>query len=186
MLSRHIALKFDNVIRNIFVRAEVPPSQVSTPRLGRLEDAETALEQDCARVVLAMPRDERDVLCLTYGLSGHAPIPPHRAADVLDWTLIQTMTVGEGAILRLRNAKSARIAFEPLLENLHPRLLAAADEIYEMRLAEVPRKRRDKVLKNLWCDISPLERLALRGFGDGEIPEMERALERRAAGQLLC
>ncbi|MEO1952669.1 hypothetical protein [Thioclava sp.] len=186
MLSRHIALKFDNVIRNILLRAEVPPAQVTTPRLGRLEDAETALEQECARVVLAMPQEERGVLSLTYGLSGHAPIPPHRAADVLGWTLIQTMTIGEGAILRLRNAKSARAAFEPLLEVLHPRLLAAADEIYEMRLADVPRKRRDKVLKNLWCDISPLERLALRGFGDGEIPEMERALERRAAGQLLC
>lgn len=186
MLSRHIALKFDTAIRNILTRAEGSRADVMTPRLGRLEDAETAQEQACARIIQAMEPDERAVLCLTYGLTGHKPIPPHRAADVLGWSLIQVMTVGEGAILRLRNAASARAAFEPLLKSLHPRLLAVADEIYEMRLTDIPRRKRDLVLKRFWCDLTPLERLALRGYGEGEVPEMERALQRRASGQLLC
>lgn len=185
MLSRHIASKFDSVIRNILLRAEAPPGEVMTPRLGRLEDAETRLEQSCARVVQALPSEEKAVLCLTYGLTGQAPCPPHRAADLLGWGLAQTLTIGEGAILRLRNAASARAAFEPLLESLHPKLLVAADEIYEMRLAEIPKPQRNKVLKRFWCELAPLERLALRGYGEGEVEEMRVALEKRASGRLI-
>ena len=129
-----------------------------------------------------MPEEERGVGALTYGLNGHTPCPPHRAADFLGLGLARTLTIGESAILRLRNSASAREAFEPLPARIRKRLLVTADQIYDLRLAGAPKSERDRVLKQLWCELSPVEQLCLRGFGEGEIPEMRTALERRADG----
>ncbi|WP_339115260.1 hypothetical protein [Thioclava sp. GXIMD2076] len=194
MLAEYILSKVDGLVRRTLqprpsreARRHAPQGSVPqslVPRRGRLDEADDPLERACARVVLSMPADERRVLELTYGLTGHLPVKPHRAADMLGWGLAQTMTIGEGAILRLRNSASGQAAFGALLAALHLRLLDAAERIYDLRMENAPRAERDMVLKRFWCELSPVERLCLRGFGEGEVAEMRVALEARADGRI--
>ncbi|WP_330647020.1 hypothetical protein RPE78_15595 (plasmid) [Thioclava litoralis] len=194
MLAEYLLAKVDGLVRKTLRAGPMrdarrkparPHSERGElPRRGRLADVSDPLERACVAVILGLPAEERRVLELTYGLTGHLPCPPHRAADILGWGLAQTMTIGEAALLRLRNSARGRAAFAPLLAALHLRLLEAAQKIYDLRMAQAPRAERDHVLYRFWCDLTPVERLCLRGFGEGEVAEMRRALEHRAAGRI--
>lgn len=173
---------FDRLIGTIIRKAKPAPSPDYNPRREHFTEAVGELERACIPIILDLETDELRVISLTYGLTGHLPITPIQATEVLGWSLLKTMTIGEGGLLRLRNSQRSRAAFQPLLESLHERLLTCADEIYDLRMQNAPKWKREKVLKVLWCDLTPIERLCLRGYGDGEIEEMRKALERRAGG----
>ncbi|TMV89200.1 hypothetical protein FGG78_15335 [Thioclava sp. BHET1] len=182
MFADTILSKVDKVVRGILLRAERPAGEIPAVNCTHMDDAESATERACVAVLRTLPEDEFQILALTYGLTRKAPKPPHRAADILGWGLARTMTIGEGALLHLRNNADSRAAFEPLLIALHLRLLDVAERICELRLSGAPRRLRDEELKQFWRALSPVERLCLRGYGTGERNEMQRALEKRAAG----